>query len=206
MRSKTNLFVAVVALACSATASSAQLKRGAPTGLSDAEFWSFFTSMSEPGGSFLSENFVSNEMSYQAVIPTLKRTLTPDGVYLGVGPEQNFTYIANLKPRMAVIFDIRRQNAMAHLMYKALFELSPTRGEFVSRLFSRPMAAKVGPSAHVVDLFAVASSGFGSDSAHDANLKAVFQTLVNKHHFVLTPGDSAGIEHFMEVFVEHGPS
>ena len=103
--------------------------------------------MSEEGGSFPSENFVSNEKAYQYVIPTLQRTLTPNGVYLGVGPEQNFTYIANLKPRMAVIFDIRRQNAMLHLMYKALFELSPTRAEFVSRLFSRPLPRPLASSA-----------------------------------------------------------
>src|SRR5882762_5506124 len=104
--------------------------------LTDREFWRLFTTMSEEGGTFPSENFVSNEKTYQYVIPTLQRTLTPGGVYLGVGPEQNFTYIVNLQPRLAVIFDIRRQNAMLHLMYKALFELSDSRASFVSRLFS----------------------------------------------------------------------
>src|SRR5689334_25416356 len=113
----------LISLACVvlvANVASAQLSRSLPAAFSDKEFWDFFTTMSEEGGSFPSENFVSNEQTYQYVIPTLQRTLTPNGVYLGVGPEQNFTYIANLKPRMAVIFDIRRQNAMAHLMYKAL--------------------------------------------------------------------------------------
>jgi hypothetical protein len=109
--------------------------------------------MSEPDGYFLSENFVSNEVSFQDVVPSLQRSLTRDGVYLGVGPEQNFTYIANLGPRMAVIFDIRRQNAMQHLMYKALFELSPTRAEFVSRLFSRPSVARLGREIAVQALF-----------------------------------------------------
>src|SRR5580765_3592437 len=130
-----------------ATVSSAQLTRSLPASLTDREFWDFFTTMSEEGGSFPSENFVSNEQTYQHVIPTLKRTVTPGGVYLGVRPEQNFTYITNLKPRMAVIFDIRRQNAMAHLMYKALFELSPTRADFLSHLFSRPLPASLGTSA-----------------------------------------------------------
>src|SRR4029078_5382113 len=116
---------------------------------SDTEFWRIFSTMSETGGSFPSENFVSNEMSYQHPIPALHNTGRPDGVYLGVGPEQNFTYIANLKPRLAIIFDIRRQNAMAHLMYKAVFEMSSTRAEFVSRLFSRPLAGRVAPTAKV---------------------------------------------------------
>jgi len=121
--------------------SMAQRGHTIPDSLTDREFWGFFTGMSEEGGSFPSENFVSNEKTYQYVIPTLQRTLTPHGVYLGVGPEQNFTYIVNLEPRLAVIFDIRRQNAMAHLMYKALFEMSPTRADFVAHLFSRPLPA-----------------------------------------------------------------
>src|SRR5205085_2412173 len=75
----------------------AQQRVAPPKALTDAEFWSFFTTMSESGGSFASENFVSNETSFQEVIPSLQRTLTRDGVYLGVGPEQNFTYIANIR-------------------------------------------------------------------------------------------------------------
>jgi hypothetical protein len=184
----------------------AQLRReGGVSSLTDTEFWQIFTNMSEVGGSFPSENFVSNEMTYQHVIPVLQKTVRPDGVYLGVGPEQNFTYIANLKPRLAIIFDIRRQNAMAHLMYKAIFELSPTRAEFVSRLFSRPLAGRVAPTAKVDDMFAVVEAAEPSDSAYVANQRAIFANLVNKHHFVLTPGDSAAIEHLLEVFYEAGP-
>lgn len=190
---------------CFPATARAQLRRPAPTSLGDSEFWALFTSASETGGSFPSENFVSNEMTYQHLIPTLQRTLAKDGVYLGVGPEQNFTYIANLKPRLAIIFDIRRQNAMAHLMYKALFELSATRGEFVSRLFSRPLTGRVAPTAKVADLFAVATAAARSDSAYEANERAIFRNLVDTHHFALTPGDSAAIEHVFEVFYEAGP-
>jgi hypothetical protein len=196
--------VAIALLVCGASAG-AQLRRDAGAAIPDAEFWQVFTKMSESGGSFPSENFVSNEVSFQYPIPTLQKTVRPDAVYLGVGPEQNFTYIANLKPRLAIIFDIRRQNAMAHLMYKALFEMSPTRGDFVSRLFSRPLAGRVAPTAKVDDLFAVASAAQRSDSAFDANQRAVFANLVGKHRFVLTPGDSAGIEHLLEVFYDAGP-
>lgn len=192
-------------LLLAATASAAQLTREPSAGLSDAEFWRIFSTMSEPGGSFASENFVSNEMTFQYVIPSLQKTTRPGGVYLGVGPEQNFTYIANLSPRLAIIFDIRRQNAMAHLMYKAMFELSPTRGDFVSRLFSRPLTGRVASTARVDDLFAVATAAARSDSAYAVNRAAVFAQLVDKHRFALTPGDSAAIEHLLEVFYEAGP-
>ena len=69
-------------------------------------------------------------------------------MYVGVGPEQNFTYIAALKPTMAFIVDIRRGNFDLHLIYKALFELSADRAEFVSRLFSRPRPD--GPDRQIV--------------------------------------------------------
>src|SRR5882672_6764033 len=136
-----------VGVAIAPESSAAQQRRTMADSLTDREFWQFFTTMSEESGTFPSENFVSNEKTYQHVIPALQRRLTPNGVYLGVGPEQNFTYIVNLKPRLAVIFDIRRQNAMTHLMCKALFELSPSRADFVSRLFSRPLPSSLGRSA-----------------------------------------------------------
>ena len=59
-------------------------------------------------------------------------------MYLGVGPEQNFTYIAAIRPQMAFVIDIRRQAVMQHLMFKAMFELAPDRADFISILFGKP--------------------------------------------------------------------
>ena len=208
------LAVAVLLGACTAAqprtegAQQAGDARLADARLSDAEFWEIFTTMSEPGGSFPSENFVSNEMTYQHVIPELQRSLTRGGVYLGVGPEQNFTYIANLRPRLAVIFDIRRQNAMQHLMYKALFEMSPTRAQFVARLFSRPAVARLRtvPGLSARALFDSVEAAAPSDSARAANADAVVATLTGRHGFALSPGDLATIDHVYRVFHEAGPS
>lgn len=197
-----------IALMVSSLAPAAAMSQGRvppPASLTDAEFWEFFTRMSEPGGYFLSENFVSNEVSFQEVIPTLQKTLTRDGVYLGVGPEQNFTYIANLRPRMAVIFDIRRQNAMQHLMYKALFEMSATRSEFVARLFSLPSVARVPSAIPVAALFDSATAAVRSDSAYTANLTAIKDLLTKRHGFSLTAEDLSSIEHVYRVFHDAGP-
>jgi len=183
----------------------AQPRRAFPDSLTDREFWQFLTSMSEEGGAFPSENFVSNEKTYQYVIPTLERTLTPNGVYLGVGPEQNFTYIVNLKPRLAVIFDIRRQNAMAHLMYKALFELSPTRAAFVSRLFSRPLPASLSASATPAEIFAAVAEVSASDSAFDATWKAIVDRLTVKHRFAMSDSDVVSMRRVFTAFKEAGP-
>src|SRR5262245_35854814 len=91
-----------------------------PAHLTNEEFWKMVTDFSEPGGYFRSENLLSNESAYQTVIPALRKTLSSGGVYLGVGPEQNFTYIVALEPKMAFVVDIRRQNMLEHLLYKAL--------------------------------------------------------------------------------------
>lgn len=195
-----------VAAAITPDRSAAQQRRAMADSLTDREFWQFFTTISEESGTFPSENFVSNEKTYQHVIPTLQRTLTPNGVYLGVGPEQNFTYIVNLKPRLAVIFDIRRQNAMAHLMYKALFELSPSRAEFVSRLFSRPLPSSLATSAMPSGIFAAAATAPASDSAFDANWKAIVNRLTVTHGFAMSDADVSSMRHVFEAFFEAGPN
>ena len=121
-----------------------------PDRIGDDVFWRMVSDYSEPGGFFRSDNFVSNEITFQWVLPELAKT-TRGGVYLGVGPDQNFTYIVAMQPKVAFIVDIRRQNMLHHLLYKALIELSPDRAEFLSRLFSRPrpggLDANAGPAA-----------------------------------------------------------
>ena len=61
--------------------------------------------LSEPGGYFDSDNLISNETSYLHVLGKLRELNVSNGVYIGVGPDQNFTYIAKIRPRMAIIID-----------------------------------------------------------------------------------------------------
>src|SRR5262249_24002600 len=123
-----------------------------PGRISDGEFWQIVTDFSEAGGRFQLQ-FMSNEDSLQFVIPALKEGVRRDGVYIGVGTEQNFTYLAALPPKLAFVVDIRRDNMLEHLMYKALFELSTDRADFVSRLFSRKRPAGVDASSTAQALF-----------------------------------------------------
>src|SRR5690349_10221818 len=64
--------------------------------------------LSEPNGYFDTDNLISNESSYLQVIPDLARRGVRGGAYIGVGPDQNFTYIAATRPAIAFIVDIRR--------------------------------------------------------------------------------------------------
>ena len=110
-----------------------------PASLTDREFWSLIEQFSEPDGYFKSnsgspDNLLSNESMISTVAAALAGGVKPSGVYLGVGPEQNFTYIAAIRPGIAFITDIRRGNLHLHLLYKAIFEMSSDRAEFVARL------------------------------------------------------------------------
>ena len=69
-----------------------------PSELSDEEFWKIIEVFSEPNGYFRSDNLLSNESGLQDVIPKLKERINPGGVYIGVGPEQNFTYVLAFQP------------------------------------------------------------------------------------------------------------
>ena len=71
-----------------------------PAQLSDQEFWKLSSDFSEPDGFFRSDNLLSNEVWMQRVIPELLSNIKTPSVYMGVGPEQNFTYITSLRPKM----------------------------------------------------------------------------------------------------------
>src|SRR5262245_14248768 len=70
------------------------VEQGSAGSLTPAEFSRLIQDSSEEGGYFFSDNLVSNETPYLTVVDKLKQLSQPGGAYIGVGPEQNFTYIA----------------------------------------------------------------------------------------------------------------
>src|SRR5262245_40959532 len=144
-----------------------------PSRISDETFWRMVVDFSEPGGSFRSDNFVSNEIAFQYVIPELKRITTPGGVYVGVGPDQNFTYVVAMQPRIAFVIDIRRQNMLQHLLYKVLLEQSGDRADFLSRLFSRPRPSGLDASSTADAIFQAYASATPDSGLYLKNLANV---------------------------------
>ena len=176
-----------------------------PAGLSDTEFWKLVSDLSEPGGSFISDNYVSNERTFQRVIPELTQNTRREGVYLGVGPDQNFTYIAALQPKIAFIIDIRRQNMLLHLMYKALVELSSDRAEFLSRLFSRPAPLSAGRMTTARALIDAYAHSAPDEALCRRNVQEIVDNLVSRHRFTLSGSDLADVERIHRAFVDAGP-
>lgn len=177
-----------------------------PHELSDRAFWKMIGEFSEPGGFFRSDNLVSNETAFQHPIPALKQRTSSGGIYLGVGPDQNFTYIAAFRPRMAFIVDIRRQNMLLHLMYKALFEMSDDRADFLSRLFSRPRPRGLSKTSTPEELFAAYADAEPTEAAYQNNLAAVLNRLTKHHGFALTADDKRALdERVYRSFFASGP-
>jgi hypothetical protein len=176
-----------------------------PSRLTDKAFWQLINEVSEPGGYFRSDNFLSNENAFQTVIPELKATLRSGGVYLGVGPEQNFTYIVALRPKLAFIVDIRRGNLVEQLLYKAFVEMSATRAEFLSRLFARKRPVDLAANAPVEAMFAAFAGAAPSADLFKENLQAARDRLVRDHKFTLSAEDVKGLEYVYSAFYRGGP-
>jgi hypothetical protein len=188
-----------------APAAAARGGGGLPDRLTDTQFWKLSTDLSEPNGFFRSENLVSNEHTFQYVLPALQRQVKPGGVYLGVAPDQNFTYIVATQPKIAFIVDIRRGNLLQHLMYKALVELSVDRAEFISRLFSKPRPSGLGASSSVAELFAAYDRVATSQALYTQNVEAVRRHLTVRHRFPLSSDDWDQLESIYFAFFWDGP-
>jgi hypothetical protein len=176
-----------------------------PSHISDQAFWGMVAGFSEPGGFFRSDNLVSNETTFQQVIPDLQKRTSPGGVYLGVGPDQNFTYIAALRPKIAFIIDVRRQNMLLHLMYKAIIELSGDRAEFLSRLFSRVKPSTVSGKSSPEALLEAFNAAQPSEALFEKNVKAITDQLISHHKFRLSADDLRTIEYVYRAFYAGGP-
>jgi hypothetical protein len=177
-----------------------------PSRLADTTYWRMVTEFSEPSGNFPSDNLLSNETSLQYVIPELVRSTKPGGVYLGVAPEQNFTYLAALKPKIAFIVDIRHDNSLLLLVYKAIFELSADRAEFVSRLFSRPRPLGIDTASTIEQLMQAYATSPKDSALFVRNLAAVKDRLLKTHGFPLTTDELASIDYVYSWFYNAGPN
>ena len=173
--------------------------------LSPVEFSNVIRDLSEEGGYFFSDNLISNETPYLTVVDKLRQLGASGGAYVGVGPEQNFTYIAKVRPRVAFILDIRRQAMIQHLMYKALFHMSPTPAEFLSRWLSRPLTKEAPPAtASINDMLAYFSKMPADEPTYAKNLAAIRKAIQEDFQFPLSLRDQESLEYVYKSFRDEG--
>jgi hypothetical protein len=191
---------ALVGAACVASAP-AQV----PAQLSPAEFAALGASLSEPEGYFDTDNLISNEDSYLHAITGLRSHDVRGGAYIGVGPDQNFSYIAAIRPHIAFIVDIRRANLLEQLLFKALFASARNRLDYLCLLLGEPAPADTsGWGAKDVTQLVAYVQHHPADSASAAQAAALVLTAVRSLGFPLAAEDLATIARFHRTFIEQG--
>ena len=167
------------------------------------QFDRYIGQWSEEEGYFDSDNFISNETSYLHVIDQLGKQVKPGGIYLGVGPDQNFYYIVHTKPMLAIITDIRRQNMLQHFWYKALFAMASNRLEYLSLLVSRE-TPRVKPDSSLDQILSAIDTSRTDEKLFRKNLTSVKRLLVDKYRLRISPADLTKIEYIYKSFWEQG--
>jgi hypothetical protein len=179
------------------------LQHGGPTAAQPATFAAQVATLSEPPGYFDTDNLISNERSYLEVVPALQRGR--GGAYIGVGPDQNFSYMAAARPSVAFIVDIRRDNLLLHLLFKALFSLSRTRLEYLALLFGRPVPAQIDDWRRVpVDGLVRYVDDTAADATRVDALRARVTGHVRASGLPLSREDLATIDRFHRRFIADG--
>ena len=160
---------------------------------------------SETGGFFDSDNLVSNETSYLHVLGAIDAYSIRGGVYIGVGPEQNFSYIARVKPELAILIDIRRDNMLLHLLFKAMFETARNRLEYLSLLYGRPAPGDLAmwTELPLADLITRIDRTPFDSLGHVRNHEALM-ARVTGYGVPLTPEDRATLRRFHDEFAVAG--
>ena len=161
--------------------------------------------LSEPGGFFDSDNLVSNETSYLHVLPALHAMGVKGGAYLGVGPEQNFSYLAEIQPDIALLIDIRRDNMLLHLLFKAMFESAENRVQYLCLLYGRP--APPNPSQwnnRPLEEILLYLEFTPADSALHRATHAALMDRVTRYGVPLTELDRTTLRRFHDEFASAG--
>jgi hypothetical protein len=173
--------------------------------LTATEFGALVQGLSAPSGYFDTDNLISNEGSYLHPLTIFDKLGVRGGAYIGVGPDQNFSYMARVRPRIAFIVDIRRDNLLQHLLLKALFEASSNRAEYLALWLGKPLPARVAGwrDRDVESLVRWADSTRPTTASADAAVRAV-RERVTRYGLPLSPEDRATIERFHRAFIAEG--
>ena len=197
-------FVAVVATALPGPVAT---ERQSSASRVESSFASRIERLSEPEGDFDTDNLISNEQAYLDVVPALKAAGPSGGAYIGVGPDQNFSYIAAIRPAVAFIIDLRRDNLLLHLLFKGLFAQARNRAEYLSLLTGRAAPDRVGTwrDASLERIVAYIDRTKPVDELVRA-LHGRVDAAIGRSGVPLSAGDRRTIERFHSVFIEAGLS
>jgi hypothetical protein len=168
-------------------------------------FASLVERVSERGGYFDTDNLISNEAGYLKVVDALRERGVESGAFVGVGPDQNYSYIAAVRPEVAFIVDVRRDNLLHHLLLKALIERARTRVEFLAGLHgvSPPDEPAAWRDRDIEEIVTYVDDS-PTDIDRASRLADEIEEAIDGYGLELSEDDHATIRRFHRTFVEAG--
>lgn len=169
----------------------------------DTTFAGTVARLSESPGYFDSDNLISNETSYLHAVSHLRNGHVSGGAFIGVGPDQSFSYIAAIRPSVAFMIDIRRDNLLMHLMFKALFERSANRLEYLCRWTGRTVPPDVAEwdSASIDSILARVDNLPVDSAQHETDS---LLARIRAYAVPLSVADTSTIRRFHSEFIRYG--
>ncbi|HVS65474.1 MAG TPA: hypothetical protein VMT85_18445 [Thermoanaerobaculia bacterium] len=170
--------------------------------VSEASFNGLLEALSEPAGYFDTDNLISNESSYGQAVELLAPV---GGVYVGVGPEQNFHYIARLRPSWAFVVDIRRDNQLHLLLLTAILRRASDPLGYLCLQFSRSSCGELpadGPWPLEQSLRRFEERA-PSEQAFEASLAELIETITGELGVSLDDADRAKLRAIHRAFFEN---
>lgn len=169
------------------------------------QFGQLIGRFSEPNGYFDTDNLISNESSYLHVLGKMRQMKVSGGAFIGVGPDQSFSYIAQVRPSIVFMTDIRRDNLLQHLLFKALFALSRNRIEYLCLFFGKPTPAdlKAWDSRGVAEIVAYLDKTASKRELFEST-KSTIQTKVKSFGVKLESAELEMIGRIQTAFFDGG--
>ncbi len=181
--------------------------QAATDSLTSAQFAALSARLSDGGAYFDTDNLISNERSLLHPLTELDRRGVRGGAFVGVGPDQGFNYIARTSPRIAFLVDIRRDNLLQHLLFKALFASAHNRAEYLALWLGRPVPRDVATwNGITIDSLVAWALRTPSTPASAAAAMTLVRAQVAKSGIALSSTDLATIERFHRAFITEGAS
>ncbi|HSR69012.1 MAG TPA: hypothetical protein VLU25_13830 [Acidobacteriota bacterium] len=203
------VWLLLAALLIGSATASCQASLPAPQALDDDAFQQVSSRLSESPGYFDTDNLISNETSYQHALSGLPRGAGEGRAYLGVGPGQNFTYIAHLRPHTAIILDVRRDNQLFHLYWKELFRRSANRVEFLSHALARPLEPRSRPPGSEADAASLVRFFHHlppDEEFYRQQLESIFDSLRSRFPKLVEKADKGALRRLSLPFARQGLS
>ena len=199
LREMTGLALAFALAACAPAPQKSATPQAQPS------FADLYNRLSEPGGYFDSDNLISNETSYLHALDELRALGVKGGAYIGVGPDQSFSYIAEIRPELAFMIDIRRDNMLQHLLFRSLFQRSRNRMEYLAGLIGANVPGDVDSwtGRPIEQILAVLDTAKRTPDAY-ARVSAQVIQDAQASGITLSAEDLATIKRFHQEFHELG--